>query len=54
MRPTPFMESRAIRGDFLVDLTGFELRLLGHAFVDMCGNFVGEPGGQGFDLRIPG
>jgi hypothetical protein len=39
--------------DFLVDLRGFELRPLGHAFVDLR-QFVGEPEGQGLDLRIPG
>ena len=42
-----------VRADFLVELRGFELRLLGNAFVDVW-QFVGEPEGQGFDLRIPG
>ena len=37
----------------MVELRGFELRLLGNAFVDVR-QFVGEPEGQGFDSRIPG
>jgi hypothetical protein len=37
----------------VVELRGFELRLLGNAFADVW-QFVGEPEGQGFDLRIPG